>query len=845
MAVSNSESTKYQVAGDGNLTAFATGLVAATTAEIAVWLTASDGVVTAQVSGVDYTFSVSGGTATITFNTAPAATDTVTFLRQTSIQQALDLTFNERLPSIQLEATLDKLVRMIRDLEARQVLTFPGAEPASNTTTLSDPATRAGAVVGFDDTTGEMVELTMAQLLAKLDTEAGGSVALTGPTGATGPQGPTGATGPQGATGATGATGPQGPVGSMDQAAIQTAITDKPAFRTNIGAMANTNAAVNAAIEDDPLASRQAAHADTYIDIRDAPYNAVSGVVLDAQRTLNTAAIQAAIDDAETLMRRVRIPTGRWEINGELVISKNGTQIFGDNMQTSQIYQATVGEHGIRIATGTVEIGETVRHSNRISDLRITGTGRATHTGNGIHASDSEVTYNGGNFHIERVRVEGFDAGIYVTRWDQWKINDSVILECVICLDVGNHTRCVSVDRCVLANSTTRAINVRGSANLTCRNLDVGNAMLQFARVESGASLIIQSSNFESPTGTSPTVEGGFQVATNGTLILDGVSCLATASSLPGVYLEGGGNLFVGPAGFSWNGDGSASAVPVKLTTSNVFSWLGRSAGAVTYNSASPISAAPSMFAVTADNGGHSPSVTTRGKLELMLGRDSSSFNDTARMMLRNVGGTYVAESIVNRDLRLTSALSTVGAVGTGAVNTNYRPGIAAKTVASVNSGADTIAITNHYYNTQGLAMKFATTDTLPGGLATDTFYYKVGAEQTTPFQVSESSSLTPVFDITAAAGVGTHTAVPYPAITIPTTAAVDDEISYVGGATGAGVLLTQGGASQKVYDGASSTTTGTAGFVEVAPYSAVRIKCVVANTTWVVVSKNGTVTLH
>jgi hypothetical protein len=45
----------------------------------------------------------------------------------------------------------------------------------------------------------------------------------------------------------------------MDQAAIQTAITDKPAFRTNIGAMANTNAAVNAAIEEDPAASRAAA----------------------------------------------------------------------------------------------------------------------------------------------------------------------------------------------------------------------------------------------------------------------------------------------------------------------------------------------------------------------------------------------------------------------------------------------------------------------------------------------------------------------------------------------------------------------------------------------------------
>jgi hypothetical protein len=460
-------------------------------------------------------------------------------------------------------------------------------------------------------------------------------------------------------------------------------------------------------------------------------------------------------------------------------------------------------------------------------------------------AADSEVDFNGNTFGIEWCRITGFSSGVYVRGWDQWKISDSIINYCVTGINTGRHTRCVSVDRCVIGGHSLRAFLVATGGNLTCRNLDVGNDMLQYARVESVATLIIESSNFEVITGTSPTVEGAFQVASNGTLILNGVMAQSPATSLPGVYLESGGNLFVGEGSFSWVGNGSASAVPVKLTTTNVFSWLGRSTGAVTYNSASPISAFPSPFHVTPDNGGHSPSVTTRGKLELMLGRDSSSFNDTARMMLRNVGGTYVAESIVNRDLRLTSALSAVGAVGTGAVNTNYRPGIAAKTVASVDSGADTIAITNHYYNTQGLAMKFTTTDTLPGGLAVDTFYYKVGAETTTPFQVSESSSLTPVFDITAAAGVGTHTAVPYPAITIPTTAAVDDEISYVGGATGAGVLLTQGGASQKVYDGASSTTTGTAGFVEVAPYSSVRIKCVVANTTWVVVSKGGTVTLH
>ena len=169
MAVSTAETTKSQVTGDGNATVFATGIVAATTAELGVWITDDAGAVTPQVSGVDYTFTVSGGTATVDFTTAPAATDTITFQRQTSIQQALDLTFNERLPSIQLEAALDTVVRMVRDLDTRGVLRFPEAEPAANTTTLSAPADRAGTVIFFNETTGELQELSLADLKTKLD----------------------------------------------------------------------------------------------------------------------------------------------------------------------------------------------------------------------------------------------------------------------------------------------------------------------------------------------------------------------------------------------------------------------------------------------------------------------------------------------------------------------------------------------------------------------------------------------------------------------------------------------------------------------------------------------------
>jgi len=75
----------------------------------------------------------------------------------------------------------------------------------------------------------------MAQLLAKLDTEAGGSVALTGPQG---PQGETGPTGPQGDTGPAGPEGPEGPSGTVDNAAVNAAIAtdaEAQATRTALG----------------------------------------------------------------------------------------------------------------------------------------------------------------------------------------------------------------------------------------------------------------------------------------------------------------------------------------------------------------------------------------------------------------------------------------------------------------------------------------------------------------------------------------------------------------------------------------------------------------------------------
>lgn len=169
MAVSSSEVVRLQVTGDDSTVAFSTGIVAATTAELGVWITDTNGTTTQQASGVDYTFSQASGLAVVTFDTAPASTDTITFQRQSLVSQTLDLTFNDRLPSIQIEAALDRIVRMVRDVDQKTVLAFPADEPTGNTITLSSAADRVGTVLFFNETTGELEELTLADLKTKLD----------------------------------------------------------------------------------------------------------------------------------------------------------------------------------------------------------------------------------------------------------------------------------------------------------------------------------------------------------------------------------------------------------------------------------------------------------------------------------------------------------------------------------------------------------------------------------------------------------------------------------------------------------------------------------------------------
>jgi len=157
--VSAGESVKYQVAGNDATVEFETGLAVLTSAEIQVWLDDAQ-----QTLGADYTVAITGGFAVVTMGTAPATGETLTVLRTTAIAQALDLTYNDRLPSTAIEARFDQIIRAVRDLDARQVIRFPAAEAAASNQTLSSAADRKGKLLYFNATTGAMEEISIADL---------------------------------------------------------------------------------------------------------------------------------------------------------------------------------------------------------------------------------------------------------------------------------------------------------------------------------------------------------------------------------------------------------------------------------------------------------------------------------------------------------------------------------------------------------------------------------------------------------------------------------------------------------------------------------------------------------
>lgn len=78
--------------------------------------------------------------------------------------------------------------------------------------------------------------------------------------------------------------------------------------------------------------------------------------------------------------------------------------------------------------------------------------------------------------------------------------------------------------------------------------------------------------------------------------------------------------------------------------------------------------------------------------------------------------------------------------------------------------------------------------------------------------------------------------------ITLPTTAAIGDFVEIEG--YGAGGWQLAQNASQLIKFQSATSTTGVTGYVSGAQYDSVRVRCVIANTTWLVVSAVGELTV-
>ncbi|WP_281405007.1 hypothetical protein [Nitratireductor sp. XY-223] len=212
---------RVRAAGDGSTTVFAFPYYFEDAGHLSVYLTTAGGAEMLQTISTHYTVSGAGdgGGGSVTFIAAPAATETVTVIRNEPLTQATDAddvgTFREQA----FESQFDRHARQAQRLQ-EQLDRAVKMKKSSATSGPDFPEPEAGKLIGWNDA-GDGLDNAPDLSIGTVTTGAAGSSAGVAknadgtldfeiPRGDTGAQGPQGDTGPQGATGATGATGPQG-----------------------------------------------------------------------------------------------------------------------------------------------------------------------------------------------------------------------------------------------------------------------------------------------------------------------------------------------------------------------------------------------------------------------------------------------------------------------------------------------------------------------------------------------------------------------------------------------------------------------------------------------------------
>ena len=150
----SSTTNKASYSGNGTTTAFTVPFYFLQSADLQVILR-SGTTETVQTLTTNYTVTGAGVSSggTVTMLVAPAASTTLTILRNADATQETDIVPNDRLPAEALETALDKATMLIQQLdeEAGRSLKFPASDAAMSAQ-LPVSSARAGKYLGFDAT---------------------------------------------------------------------------------------------------------------------------------------------------------------------------------------------------------------------------------------------------------------------------------------------------------------------------------------------------------------------------------------------------------------------------------------------------------------------------------------------------------------------------------------------------------------------------------------------------------------------------------------------------------------------------------------------------------------------
>jgi hypothetical protein len=433
--------------------------------------------------------------------------------------------------------------------------------------------------------------------------------------------------------------------------------------------------------------------------------------------TDDTAELQAAINAAGR-DRRVVLEKAIYRITAALEIPFAGLTIEGANSAFTRIRQVTANENCIELIPDTTydftnAIGVTLR------GLRLSGPGGAT-TGMGVWSDPAVGTYQGAKLTLDDVRVDGFDVGVRLNRFDNTFVHDLHIQSCRLGWWSSGNANTIHIVNGSCSTISECGWTFADGAGVTFHPGDLINSA-KMIRVTNGAQVTIIGGNFESCSGT----EGHIDIEDGGRVIAWGQKFLKGTVETPGFrvglanLIEGGGimsNFTTAPLVKKINDTGVTFLFPAHTSLSGTERNLQMSDAALA-------TLAHSLFPNRIDNSVPAAAVQYRGLVLHKVVRDSVSAEDalywygkdrsggsdvyTQRVMTNVIEGTGTPEGAVTARVGTYFARRD-GAAGTalyvkesGTGNTGWAPvGFQVRAVQATEPSTTGWAANQFWYDT-------------------------------------------------------------------------------------------------------------------------------------------------